>query len=257
MADAGKLTVELTHEAQCLHVQLNAPPGNVLDTQMMAEFESTLADHNNKPDLKALLITASGRNFSYGASVEEHSPEHVHDMLPRMHRLIRKLVEVPLFTIVSVRGRCLGGGLELALCCDRIVCAPDSSLGLPEIKLAVFAPTASALLPLRVGEARAVQMLASGHTVSANRAAELGLVDRVSDQPDVSANNWLESNILGNSASALRHALWAARWQRRHAVTQTLTTLEARYLDQLMETADAREGIDAFMNKRKPVYVNA
>jgi cyclohexa-1,5-dienecarbonyl-CoA hydratase len=175
-------------------------------------------------------------------------------MLQAMHNLIRRLTDLEVFTTACVRGRCLGGGLEVALACDRIVASPNAELGQPEIKLGVFAPVASVLLGLRVGEARAVQLLAGGHAIAAREALAEGLVDAVADAPEDEARAWARHHLEDKSAVALRHAVWAARRARRRAVGEDLPAVERRYLEELMRTHDAQEGVRAFMEKRPPVF---
>ncbi|GIW73232.1 MAG: putative enoyl-CoA hydratase [Planctomycetota bacterium] len=254
---ADRLLVEHTHEGRRLGLRLHQPPGNVLDSAMLRAIARALDEHASAPQLRLITLGAEGDHFSYGASVHEHTPERVAELLAAMHDVVRKLVQAPAFTVACVRGRCLGGGLELALACDRIVASSRAELGLPEIKLGVFAPAASALLGLRVGEAQAARLLVSGHALAARNACELGLIEEVDDDPEAAALAWAEHHLFDKSAAALRFAVWAARGGRRRALAQELPELERRYLEDLMRTHDAVEGVRAFIEKRSPAFRDA
>jgi cyclohexa-1,5-dienecarbonyl-CoA hydratase len=172
-----------------------------------------------------------------------------------MHRLIEQLLEAPAVTAAAVRGRCLGGGFELALACDFIFAADDAVFGLPEVSLGVFPPAASALLPARAGYARATRAILTGEPVSAARWAG-DLVGLTAPAADLTAaiDTWYATHLAPKSAAALRHAAAAARLGLLAHVRATLPQLERLYLDDLMLTHDAAEGIDAFLAKRPPSW---
>ena len=134
--------------------------------------------------LRGVLLDAEGPHFSFGASVEEHLADRCAAMLASLHALVLAMLEFPAPILVAVRGQCLGGGLEVALAGSPIFAAPDAQLGQPEMKLGVFAPAASCLLPYR-GSARAAaeDLLFSGRSVTATEAKALGLVEALADDP--------------------------------------------------------------------------
>ena len=153
---------------------------------------------------------------------------------------------------MAVRGQCLGGGLEFAAAGSLIFAAPDAQLGQPEIKLGVFAPAASVLLPLRVGQGRAEDLLLSGRSITALHAATWGLVHEVADDPTAGALNYFEKHLYGKSAASLALAMRAAREPFADLARARLEDVEALYLEKLMATRDANEGLNAFMEKRQP-----
>jgi len=155
---------------------------------------------------------------------------------------------------VAVRGLCLGGGLELASAGHLIFAAPDAELGQPEIKLAVFAPAASCLLPERIGQARADDLLLSGRTVSGTEAQVLGLVTATADDPEAAALAYFDQHLGGLSAPALRLAVQAARMGFVERVREKLARVEEYYLQDLMAKHDPVEGLTAFMERRPPVW---
>jgi cyclohexa-1,5-dienecarbonyl-CoA hydratase len=238
-------------------VRLDRPKGNVVDATMTRALAYAFLAARTTPSLRAIVLTASGPNFSFGASVAEHLPEHVAGMLRDFHGLFRTIAACEVPVLAAVRGHCLGGGLELVSFCHRVFAAPDGKLGQPEIALGVFAPVASLLLPQRIGRAHAEDLCLSGRTVAADEALRMGLVDQLADDPEAAAIAWAETHLLRHSASSLRHAVRAGRSAFTADFFAQLDRLEQDYLGSLMATADANEGIQAFLQKRAPQWRNA
>ena len=228
------------------------PKGNIVTAEMVAALAQALEGLADSPHLKLVTIEGAGGDFSFGASIPEHVPGEIDRVLPQMHELIYGLLDFPAPTAAVVRGRCLGGGFELALACDFIFAERSAVFGLPEIALGVFPPAASALLPARVGAAAATSAILTGATRTADEWRTLGLVERVSEPGSVAADvdRWFDEHLRPRSAAALRHATAAARLSLRHPVGGVLPELERLYLRDLMGTADAAEGIAAFLAKR-------
>ena len=254
---APKLRTMRSEDNQLWRVSLDAAKGNILDSVMVAGltkvFELAAAD----PRLKAVLITAEGDDFCYGASVEEHQAEQVRGMLKSFHGLFRAMAAASVPVIAAVRGHCLGGGLELASFCSRIFAHPEAKFGQPEIKLGVFAPVASVVLPLRMGQAAAESLLLTGRTISATKAHAMGLVDSIKDTPEAAAMDWITKRFLPHSACSLRMATRAARMDYMRRFNRDIEELERIYLEELMATPDANEGIAAFLEKRAPDWSKA
>ncbi|MDQ7081151.1 MAG: enoyl-CoA hydratase-related protein, partial [Paracoccaceae bacterium] len=158
--------------------------------------------------------------------------------------------------LVAIRGQCLGGGLELACAGSMLFATPDANLGQPEMQLGVFAPAASCLLPERIGQPRAEELLFSGASVRGERALEIGLVDHLADDPEQAAIDWFDANLAPKSASSLRMAVRAARIGYAARVIAKLAEVEALYLNELMSTRDAVEGLEAFIAKRPAEWEN-
>ena len=175
-------------------------------------------------------------------------------MLDRFHALFRLLAKRAIPTAAIVRGRCLGGGLELASYCTWLVASPDARLGQPEIKLAVFPPMASLILPWRIGAGHALDLCVSGRTITAEEALRMGLVTAVANDPRGWFEDFFEAHLAKGSAASLRFAERAVRDALTVALETRLPALERLYLDELMKTRDANEGIRAFMAKEHPVY---
>jgi cyclohexa-1,5-dienecarbonyl-CoA hydratase len=156
--------------------------------------------------------------------------------------------------LVAARGQCLGGGLELALAGTLIFAARDAVFGQPEMKLGVFAPAASVLLPARIGQARAEDLLHSGRSVDAGTALAWGLVNGVGEDPEALALDYFQKNLADKSAAALGFGVQAVRSEFAAAANKRLLMVERLYLEGLMRTHDAAEGLNAFLQKRNPKW---
>ena len=237
---------------------LDRPPGNILTMGMCDALQGKVTAASEDPDTKLLSIEGADAHFSYGASVEEHAPDRVGEMLPAFHDLIRALLDARCATAAVVCGRCLGGGFEVALACDLVFASDHAKLGVPEITLGVFPPAAAALLPLRVGTPRASRVILSGEALPARWWFDAGLVTQLAPTEALgeAVRGWYDRFFAPRSAVALRHAARAARSVLREHAVATLRTLERQYLDELMQTTDATEGCAAFIEKRPPVWRN-
>jgi cyclohexa-1,5-dienecarbonyl-CoA hydratase len=239
-------------------VTFGASKGNIIDGAMMAALNRTFLDAAAAPGLKAVCLEGAGSHFSFGASVREHLPDEVRDMLEGLRRLVLHMLDSHVVLIAAVRGQCLGGGLELASVCHRIVASAEARLGQPEITLGVFAPLASVVLPHRIGRPRAEDLCLTGRIVTAAEARDMGLVDDIAaGDPSDAAIAWARAAFTGRSASSLRLAVKAIRAPLTAAVREQLPALEALYLEELMATHDAAEGLRAFLEKRPPAWRHA
>lgn len=256
MTDAtGPVRADLREEGRVLHLLLDAPKGNILDARMIGALADALERLGPSPTLRAIVLEGSGAHFSFGASVAEHTRAEAPAMLAALHALFRSLSALALPTIAVVRGACLGGGLELAAWCSWIFAAPDATFGQPEIKLAVFPPMASLVLPWRLGGGRALDLCVSGRTIGAEEARAIGLVHVVDSQPDGAARAFVAEHLLPRSGASLRFAERAARAGLAQLLAERLPLLERLYVDELMATPDANEGIAAFLERRAPRWV--
>lgn len=244
------LKVWLEAEGRLLRLCLNRPKANIVDAAMIAALDGALAEHLGTPALTAVLLDSEGPHFSFGASVEEHLPEQCPAMLRGIHGLILRMVESSVPILVAVRGQCLGGGLELAAAGHLMFVTPDASLGQPEMKLGVFAPAASCLLPELIGPMRAADLLLSGRSITGTEAAAIGLAKEAVADPVAAALAYFEQHLKTKSASSLRHAVKAARLDYAVRIKTKLKMVEQNYVEELMMTHDAVEGLQAFIAKR-------
>lgn len=250
------LKVWVDRDGTLLRLRLARPKANIVDAAMIAALDAALAEYRDASDLRAVLLDHEGPHFSFGASVEEHLPGQCDEMLKALHCLVRNMLNFPLPLLVSIKGQCLGGGLEVATGGSMLFAAEDAKLGQPEIKLAVFAPAGSCLLPERIGQAKAEDLLLSGRSMAADEALATGLVDHVSEDPEASALAYFDKHLATASASTLRFAVLAARDEYRQRVIAKIDRVEKLYLSQLMATHDAVEGLTAFLEKRPAKWKN-
>lgn len=244
-------------EGRLLRLRLDRPKPNILDAAMNAALEEALDKHGGAAELRAILIDATGGHFSFGASIEEHLPDQCAAMLEGFHRLVLKILASDVPVIAVVRGQCLGGGLELVSAAHLIFVGADAKLGQPEIQIGVLAPAASCLLPERVGMAAAEDMLLSGRSIGAEEALRIGLVTAVADDPEAAALEYFDRHLAPKSAKSLRYATRAARADLEDRVARKLRAVEQLYLDELMATSDAVEGLTAFIEKRPARWKDA
>jgi cyclohexa-1,5-dienecarbonyl-CoA hydratase len=235
-----------------LRLRLARPKANVLDAAMIAALRHAFDAHRDNSGLLAALVDHEGPHFSFGASVEEHLPQNCEQMLKSFHGLIAAMLEWPKPILVAVKGQCLGGGFELAAAGHLVFAAPQAQFGQPEIKLGVFAPAASVLLPLRIGQARAEDLLYSGRSIDAATALAWGLANALAEDPAALALDYFAKNLADKSAASLALAVRAAREPFAELARARLDDVEALYLEKLMATRDANEGLAAFLEKRAP-----
>ena len=232
------------------------PPVNVIHIPMLHEFEQALELASGEPDLKVLILNAEGKFFSAGVDVADHTPDRVGVMIPLFDRICKMLAEFPLPTIAKVHGHALGGGCELVICCDFAYMADGSRIGQPEIQLAAMAPIAALRLPMLVGPRWTARLLFTGEQLEAAKAAEIGLIDEVLPLDELNSGvERLADKLSQLSAAALRmnkrgYLMGLSSW------AGLMDDMERLYLDELMASEDATEGLQAFLEKRKPVWKN-
>lgn len=248
------LKVWLEKDGALLRLRLASPKANIVDAAMIAALQAALTEHLPSARLRAVLLDAEGPHFSFGASVEEHLPDSCAAMLKTLHALVVQMLECPVPLLVAVRGQCLGGGLEVAAAGNLIFAAPGAMLGQPEIRIGVFAPAASCLLPERIGKTRSEDLLFSGRSITAEEAFRIGLVTAVVEDPELAAVAYFDEHLAGLSASSLRFAVRAARIGVLERTKEKIAAVEKLYLEELMSTHDAVEGLSAFLAKRPAVW---
>jgi cyclohexa-1,5-dienecarbonyl-CoA hydratase len=245
-----KIKLNYTHNNSIAQIILNTPKGNVLDKKMMVELLEILKNFKEKKDLKLITFEGEGEHFSFGASVEEHKKEKAAAMLMDFHQVFYSMIDLSIPTMAKISGFCLGGGLELALMCNLLFADRSAKLGQPE----------SLILPLKIGYTKAEGFLITGRNVSADEAKSLGIINEIYPDKismDEGVNKFIEQQILPKSASSLRYVVKATRTILNEVILNKLPRLEKMYLIELMETSDANEGIQAFLEKRKPLWVNS
>jgi cyclohexa-1,5-dienecarbonyl-CoA hydratase len=236
-------------------ISLHNPPVNVIDIPMMEELSRALAEIEATADASVIVVSGQGKAFSAGVDVAAHTPDKVEEMLTKFHGVIRALVASGRVTIAQVHGHCLGGGAELAMVCDFAITAEDAQWGFPEIKLGCYPPVACTALAALVGQKRAAELILTGRSMTGTQAAESGLATRAVHGAELDrATQECIAQLSQLSPAALAIAKKASyAWDSMH-FDKGLARAEKIYFEQLMKTADAHEGIRAFMEKRQPKW---
>ena len=244
-------------EDRVARITFARPPLNILNIAMMREINDALAQCAEQRSLAAIVFDAAAdcNAFSAGVAVEEHVAETIFQMLESFHAIFRNLEQIARPTIAVVDGAALGGGCELVAACDIVISSERARFGQPEIKLGVFPPVAAVLLPLVIGDKRARELILTGELIEASEAARLGLVNYLLPPNELEQKtSELVSRFRDLSAVALAFTKQAIDVGRGRSLDAALKEVEDLYLNELMKTHDASEGVNAFTEKRKPEW---
>jgi cyclohexa-1,5-dienecarbonyl-CoA hydratase len=254
-APAGSQTIHVDIASGLARITLDRPPVNVLTTEMMRDLAAALRRVAADETVRVVRLDAAGKTFSAGVDVGDHLGDLLPSMMAALGDLFAAFDGVPQPVVAVVQGAALGGGLEVVLGCDLVVASEKATFGQPEIKLGVFAPPATVLLPLRVGLGAATGLLLTGESVGAAEARRLGLANEVFPVEgfDAAATAWIEK-LLNLSGAALRQAKRAIRESHGRPVVEGHARVHDIYMNDLMATEDAHEGLRSFVEKRKAVW---
>lgn len=249
--------IKFEQDEHIVKITLARPPLNVMNIEMMKEINDVLEDLRNKSKLKAVIFQGEGKAFSAGVDVTDHIGEKAEEMIHVFHKIFFNMTRIKAPTIALVNGAALGGGCELATFCDLVLASDESKFGQPEIKVGVLAPIAAVIFPWYTNFRKTMELLLTGDTLSANEAKELGLVNVVfpADKFEEEANKFLEK-ITSNSSVVIqltKEAIDEAYGENYH---MAVAKVENVYMNKLMNTHDANEGLKAFLEKRKPEWRN-
>jgi enoyl-CoA hydratase/carnithine racemase len=232
-------------------IRLARPPMNALSQQVQDEIREAAAEAGQRSDVAAVLVYGGEKVFAAGADIKQMQEMSFTDMIDRSGALqacLTAVARIPKPTVAAITGYALGGGLELALCCDFRVCAQDAKVGQPEVLLGLI-PGAGGTqrLPRLIGPSRAKDLIFSGRMVAAAEALTIGLVDQVVPAADVEqAARAMMARYVGGPAYALRAAKEAID---RGLEVDLVTGLEIERLQfaGLFATADRATGMASFV----------
>lgn len=239
-------------------ITINRPPYNVLNIPTTAEMHQAFDDAQKDDSVKVIVVSGSGNKaFSAGVDVKDHTPDLMDQMLAGFDTLCYKLLTSPKPTVAVVNGVALGGGCEVAISCDMIVATDKSQFGQPEIKVGVYPSVAIATLPYMVPHRKAMEMLLTGDNVSASEAKEMGLVNVVvpEEQLEEAVGKFL-ARLTDKSSVILQCTKKAYFRALDLSLKAAFESVENDYKNEMMKTEDAVEGINAFLERRKPVWKN-
>jgi len=255
-ADSRLARVSFEIEGSIARITLRNPPLNVIDIPMIEELARVLTEIEAQSRVMAVIVSGEGKAFSAGVDIGAHAPDAVEAMLTKFHGLVRAFVAMRKATVAAVHGLCLGGGAELAMVCDLVYTGEDAEWGFPEIKLGCFPPVACTALAALVGQKKAAELILTGRSVTGREAGEIGLATRsVPDSLLDSAVQACVAQLVRLSPAALSVAKEASyAWDSVH-FEKGLARAEKIYLEELIKTQDAKEGIRAFLEKRPPKWI--
>jgi len=252
MTVSATTRLSLAVEPPVARITLDNPPLNVIDIPMMEELSVALTEIDTRTDVSTIVFGAKGKAFSAGVDVAAHTPEKVNTMLEKFHGVIKALVATRKVTIAAVHGACLGGGAEMAVVCDIVFTSRDASWGFPEIKLGCYPPVACTALAALIGQKKATELILTGRTISGDEAVAIGLANKsaIADEVPALVGETLEhlKCLSPVALSVTKKAIYA--WDSMH-FEKGLARAEKVYLEELMKTEDAVEGIRAFLEKRE------
>ena len=248
--------IQIEEDGRRVDLTIDRPPLNILDLATLRELDERLTELEHSETLQVLIIRGAGtKAFSAGVAIEDHTPDKAEEMLLTFHRSLRRLLRFPAATVAAVRGHCLGGGMELAACCDLRVAADDSRFAQPEIDVGCYPPMAAALYPPLIGLSRTYDLILTGRTWSAAEASSAGFVDRTAPAGDFEACVRELAEVLGSrSAAVQRLAKRAIRESLGRPLELGLSKAEDIYVNELAATNDIMEGMSAFLEKRAPEW---
>lgn len=237
-------------------ITIDRPPLNVLDIATTRELAAALTAIGSNTKLDIVVVRGCGeRAFSAGVDIRDHTREKVPQMLDVVHGAMRQLLALPQVTIAAVQGVCLGGGCELASCCDLVVATAESSFATPEITVGCYPPVAVARFASLFGYHHAAEMILTGRRYSAAEAQAIGLVNRIFSAGDFeSGMHSLIAELLDKSGAVLRVTLKGLREMANRSLAADLERSERLYCDELLKTDDVEEGVTAFLQKRRPIW---
>jgi cyclohexa-1,5-dienecarbonyl-CoA hydratase len=237
-------------------ITLNTPPLNWLTIVMMKEINEALVDVKKDQSVQLLVFDHAGEKaFSSGVDVADHTDDKVEEMIDVFHRMFRHLSEIDIPTLAVVNGVALGGGCEVISFCDMVIASERSRIGQPEIAVGVFPPVAAAWFPKIIGLKKTYELLLTGKMLSAKESEAIGLINAV-----IPTENFREgadkfiAELMNKSRPV---SMWTKRAIKAGLsldFNQALKASEILYLSGCMTTRDAKEGIAAFMEKRKAVW---
>jgi cyclohexa-1,5-dienecarbonyl-CoA hydratase len=249
----SRIGVDLS--APVARITLRNSPVNVIDIPMMEELATALEKVEAHSQIAVVMIAGSQTVFSAGVDVAAHTPDNVREMLAKFDGVIHTLINSEKVTIACVHGNCLGGGAELAAVCDLVYTSNSATWGFPEIKLGCYPPVAATILAAIVGQKRAADLILTGRSITGREAAAIGLANEAVPDAEVelAAERSLDrlKRLSPVALSSAKKAIYV--WDAIH-FHKGLARAETIYLDELMKTEDAQEGINAFLEKRAPVW---
>ncbi len=247
------MSIVKTKKDDILYIDFNAPPVNVLNAALIGEIIETL---EQEKQARVVALTGTGKFFCAGVDVKDHLPGKVEAMIHQFSELILRFFAFPGLVASIVQGGAFGGGCEVAFCSDFLIAEKGAKFSQPEIKLGVLPPLACGVYPLLFPSKVINHLIYSGEELSAEELENLGIVNKTFEKQSLfeDAHEYLKRfNALSRPVIQLTKKATNVHLSQ---VKDNLDRVNAIYLDELMKTEDANEGLKAFLEKRRPVWKN-
>jgi cyclohexa-1,5-dienecarbonyl-CoA hydratase len=236
---------------------LNRPEHNLLNESMLRELADGIADVAYHDEVKLIVLDSACKVFCGGIDVGEYTSERVFQMIDAFHSVFSGILEISKPVLCVVNGPAIGGGAELAAFGDLVIATPKARFAQPEITIGVFPPLASTILPFLVGPKVALELVLLGEPVTAERALELGLVNRLVPEAQLETTvNDLIARVTSHSGPVLTMAKKAILGGMGLSLRDGLKNSMNIFLNELYRLEDAQEGLRALVEKRKPSWKN-
>jgi cyclohexa-1,5-dienecarbonyl-CoA hydratase len=249
--------VKLNVDAGIARMTLNRPEHNLLNENFLRELADGIVNVGERADVKVLILDSACKVFSGGIDVGEYTSERVFQMIDAFHSVFTRMMETSKPVICVVNGPAIGGGAELAAFGDLVIATPKARFAQPEITIGVFPPLASTILPFLVGPKVALELVLLGEPITAERALELGIVNRLVPEAKLEATVMeIATRITGHSGPVLTMAKKAILGGMGLSLRDGLNNSMNIFLNELYRLEDAQEGLRALVEKRKPNWKN-
>lgn len=248
--------IQFTLADHVARIVLHRPEAsNALNLAALEEIAYVLEQLEIQESAKVVVFSGSDKAFSSGLDIAEHTDDNVYQLLDAFHRVIRRIMELETVSFSVVRGMALGAGCELAASCDFCFASEQAKLGQPELKAGLFPSVAPVIYPRLLGLHRSFELILTGRIYDAREAESIGLVTRAiaADKLEAEVDKWVEF-LKGFSTPVLRLARRAISDAANLPFEEGLRHVEEVYLNQLMSTEDAKEGVRALRERRQPVW---
>jgi cyclohexa-1,5-dienecarbonyl-CoA hydratase len=249
--------IKLRIEASAARITLSRPEHNLLNEVMLRELADAINIVGQRNDVKLVVLDSACKVFCGGIDIGEYTSERVFQMLDAFHAAFSGMLDVGKPVVCVINGPAIGGGAELAAFGDLVIATPKARFAQPEISIGIFPPLASTILPYLVGPKRALEIILTGEAVTAERALELGLVNRLVPEAKLEQTvNELMERITAHSGPVLMMAKKAILAGMGLSLRDGLKQSMNIFLNELYRLDDSQEGLRALVEKRKPNWKN-
>lgn len=249
--------VKATIDGDVARITLNRPDHNLLNESMLREITDGIAFAGEHQQVKVLVLDSACKVFCGGIDIGEYTSQRVFQMLDAFHAAFSGMIDVGKPVICVVNGPAIGGGAELAIFGDLVIATPKARFAQPEITIGVFPPLASTILPFLVGPKKALELVLTGEAITAERALELGLINRLVPEAQLEQSvDELVKRLTAHSGAVLAMAKRAILGGMGLSLRDGMKQSMSIFLNELYKLEDSQEGLRALVEKRKPNWKN-